>query len=68
MSKEIPCIFEVDATISEATGTVAPFCSEECRTKAIGSLGFLSSTNGVSRVNDFGYTPHCEECGAEITE
>lgn len=66
MAKEIPCIFEVDSTTKEATGTVAPFCSEECRTKAEGTLGFAASIKGVSRVGDFGYTPHCEECGKEI--
>jgi len=68
MSKEIPCIFEVAPSTNEATGTVAPFCSDECRAKALGTLGFISAKNGVSYVNDFGYTPHCEECGAEITE
>jgi len=68
MSKAIPCIFEADPITNEATGTVAPFCSDECRAKAIGTLGFISEKNGVSWINAFSYTPHCEECDAEITE
>lgn len=66
-TKKVLSIFEVDATTNEATGTVAPFCSEECRTKAEGTLGFAASKNGTSTLDDFGYTPHCEECGQEIT-
>lgn len=67
---EIPCIFEVDPNTKEATGTVAPFCSEGCRYKAGGERypGFKVASIGVSRLSDFGYEPHCEDCGSEITE
>lgn len=62
---KIPCLFEVDAA-GEATGTVMPFCCEQCRDKTA-STTHQDWQKGVSRLDDFGYTPHCEECNAEIT-
>lgn len=64
------CIFEIDPETKEATGTVSPFCSETCRTKAGDTAfpGFKASVLGTSHHGDFGYTPHCEECGNEIVE
>ena len=62
----VPCLFEVDPATNEATGTLAPFCSATCRQAAKGTIGFLVSREGTSKLADFGYTPHCEECGATI--
>lgn len=66
MKIEIPCLFELDPVTQEATGTVVPFCSVECRTEAKGTLGFPAAAEGTCRLADFGYVPHCEECGEEI--
>lgn len=67
---EIPCIFAVDPDTKEANGAVAPFCTEGCRNKAGGEHypGFKAASLGISHLADFGYTPHCEECGNEIIE
>lgn len=61
------CLFQIDPETREATGTVVPFCSEKCRHEAKSSLDFPDHTEGISNHADFGFDPHCEHCGAEIT-
>jgi hypothetical protein len=63
----ILCLFQIDPDTREATGTVVPFCSEKCRHEAKSSLDFPDHTEGISDHADFGFDPHCEQCGAEIT-
>lgn len=65
LNPEIPCLFEVDAA-GEATGTAMPFCCEQCRDQTA-STTHQDWQKGTSRLNDFGYTPHCEDCNTEIT-
>lgn len=62
----VPCLLEVDPETLEATGTVSPFCSVACRSLAMTSIGFPVMQFGVRKLSDFGYTPHCEECGREL--
>lgn len=61
----ISCLFELDEH-GEATGTVMPFCSYTCMCKAHATT-HQQWARGVSNADDFGYLPHCEECGKELT-
>lgn len=61
------CLFEIDPETREATGTVVPFCSEKCRHEAKSSLDFPDHTEGISDLADFGFTPKCEQCGADVS-
>lgn len=63
-----PVLFELDKETGEATGTVMPFCSKECRDACGGTsyTGFARSSEGSSRFGDLGYDPQCEQCGADI--
>jgi len=63
----ILCLVQVDPATQEATGTVAPFCSETCRHEAKSSFDYPDHTEGVSDVANFGFVPCCEKCGGEIT-
>lgn len=62
-----PCLFELDEG-GEASGTVMPFCSAACFDAAGGVTypGFKKSKAGTTSVADFGFAPHCEQCGKEI--
>lgn len=63
----ILCLFQIDPDTREATGTVVPFCSENCRHEAKSSLDFPDHTEGISGPHDFGFVPHCGQCDAEIS-
>lgn len=58
-----PVLFELDPQTKEATGTVAPFCSNRCRAA---SRQFSAHAEGTSEAGDFGFAPECEGCGEEI--
>lgn len=64
----MPVLFELDPATSEATGTVMPFCSTRCLEACGGTqyAGFAKSSAGTTSLNDFGFDPHCEQCGADI--
>lgn len=64
----LPVLFDLDPETGEATGTVMPFCSNTCRDAAGGEQcpGFKKSAAGHSKVGDFGYDVHCEQCGKTI--
>lgn len=64
----MPVLFELDPDTNEATGTVMPFCSTSCRDACGGTqyAGFAKSSAGTSSLNDFGFDPHCEQCGLDI--
>lgn len=64
----ILCLVQLDPATQEATGTVVPFCSEKCRHEAKSSLDYPDHTDGVSDAIDFGFVPHCEQCGAEMED
>ena len=66
---DINVVFETDPETKEATGVIAPFCSEMCRTHAggINMKRFHAASLGTSSVSDFGYSPRCELCGMEIS-
>lgn len=63
----LPVLREHNAR-EDAAGTVMPFCSETCREAGGGTSypGLNHAAVGWMTVDDFGYTPHCEECGCEI--
>ncbi|KWU26353.1 hypothetical protein [Burkholderia cenocepacia] len=63
---DLPVIFQLDASSGEATGTLAPFCCNACREAARAEIGFSRMVDGTTQLSDFGYIPHCEQCGAEI--
>jgi hypothetical protein len=63
-NQRIPSLFEIDES-GAVTGTVMPFCSAACLEKSQPAT-HQSWRTGESGVNDFGYTPHCEECGRAI--
>ena len=61
-----PVLFQVDPESKEATGTVMPFCSDDCREASANDHGMGEVVKGVSKPEDFGYTVHCEQCGMPV--
>lgn len=65
----LPVLLERKSS-SEAPAAVMPFCSEDCRDARWYTAypGMKNSTTAWMLVGDFGYAPHCEECGCEIVK
>lgn len=62
-----PVIFELEPETGEATGTVRPFCSNECREAFIPD-NLPHVAYGQNSVYEFGFVPKCEQCGAFVEE
>lgn len=64
----VPVLYQLDPDTGDATGTVMPFCSTDCR-DACGALrypGLRTVRLGHSRLSACGFNPQCEHCGGDI--
>lgn len=66
MTSKIPVLFQLDPDTREATGTVMPFCCEQCRSACGDGHGLGLVAHGETDPGDFGYDVQCEECGAPV--